>query len=116
MTITPLPHRRTTSNAMRRAIALAERIRDGRAPAIVGRQPANGKRCTMCGRRPPSGTLFQIVVDSVTDEGVMLGFGVCHHRYLGRALRALLAREQALNNPARAAGILRLQQAIQAIG
>jgi hypothetical protein len=116
MTVIPLPHRRTVRNASRNGTALAKLIRDGRAPSIIGRQPAHGERCAMCGRTPPSGTLFHIVVDSVTDEAVLVGVGVCHRRYLGRALRALLAQEQALNDPARAAGILRLQQAIQVIG
>ncbi|MGO9581543.1 MAG: hypothetical protein ACLP36_01915 [Acidimicrobiales bacterium] len=113
MTTLPLPHRRTVRNAPRNAQVLAERIRDGNAPAVVGPQPARGETCTMCGRTPPSGQLFEIVTDSAADHGVRIGIGRCHRHHLGRALRTLLARERALRDPARATGIARLEQALQ---
>ncbi len=116
MTVLPLPHRRTVRNAPLNGDVLAARIRDGRAPAVVGPQPAHGHRCTMCGRRPRSGRLFEIVTDTVADQGVQIGIGRCHRHHLGRALRALLAREQALHDPTRAAGIARIEQALQRIG
>jgi hypothetical protein len=115
MTALTLPSPRTVRNARRNAPALAELIRDGRTPAYNGRQSANGERCAMCGRTPPSDQLYQVVIDSIADTGVFIGIGVCHRRYLGRALRALLARERSLNDPARADGIARLEEAIRAV-
>jgi hypothetical protein len=115
MTVIPLPHRGTVYNASVNADALAERIRDGNAPAIVGPQPAHGERCTICGRTPPSRRLYEIVTDTVANLGVRIGIGRCHHHYLLRALRALLARDRALHDPARAVGIARLERAIQQI-
>ncbi len=97
------------------AMVIAELIRDGRTPAHNGRQSANSERCTMCVRTPPSDQLYQIVLDTMADTGLLIGIGACHRRYLGRALRALLARERSRVDPARAGGIARLEEAIRAI-
>jgi hypothetical protein len=115
MTSVTLPSPRTVRNARRNASALAEMIRDGRTPAYNGRQSANGGRCAMCGRMPPSNQLYQIVLDSGADTGVLIGIGVCHRRYLGRALRSLLARERSLVDQTHADGIARLEEAIRVI-
>src|SRR5207248_630341 len=115
MRLIALPHRPTVLNARRNACALAEKIRDAADLAIDGHQPAEGCCCSMCCCKPTWDRRVQIRLNAATDEGVRVGFGVCHRRLLLAELRALLAREDALNDPNRAASLNNLRTAIDAI-
>ncbi|MCE9567663.1 MAG: hypothetical protein K8U57_37150 [Planctomycetes bacterium] len=114
MPVATLPHPRTPRNAPHNARVVAEKIRDGANVTYPGRQHSPNQQCSMCGRAPrgPLHQLFCVELDSVTNDTVLLGVGVCHRRILGAAIRRLIAEEQALNDPARAAGIGRLQAAL----
>jgi hypothetical protein len=118
MQVISLPNRRTPRNSPSRGAAVAVHIRDGANISYPGLQHSPNERCTMCGRPPraPRRQLFCIKLDTINDRGVLLGVGVCHRRILGNAIRRLIAREQAFNDPTRAAGILRLQDALVVLG
>jgi hypothetical protein len=54
---------------------------------------------SMCGRKPPSDSLFEILIDSAQDAGVRIGFDRCRGDYLLPAVLRLLDRERQKRQP-----------------
>jgi hypothetical protein len=113
MNVIELPNEPSVRNASANANALAIMLRDGANSAIHGRQSSARMACSMCNRRPPSGKLFEIVVDTIRDEGVRLGIGRCHRIYLGAAVRRLIQRELQGNHPEKEERIRRLREVLR---
>ena len=90
MRLIDLPYPPNVHNAPANAIELALLLRDAPCVQFNGRCPAEGVRCKMCGRNPPSGQLFEVVLDPSVDERVRIGIGRCHAHHLGTAVRRLL--------------------------
>lgn len=116
MPVITLPHARTQENGPLNAVALATQIRDALNPPIyVGPADAGDESCTMCGRTPPSGKLYKIIVDVVNDWFVLIGIDICRGEHLAKALNDLLATERMGTHRHKAARIRRLEDALAAI-
>ena len=96
-----LPYPPTNWNAPRNARELAKLILSHPHARVIGRSPAGGLGCFQCGRHPPSGDLFEIVLDPVANIVVRVGIGRCHGNHLADALRDLIREEQAGSHPNR---------------
>ena len=74
---------RSVYEAARRVRDIVPVVRDSDDVQYRRRCAANGQLCSVCGREPPSGTLFEIVLRHwpTGDEGVMIG-PICAGRYL----------------------------------
>jgi len=94
MPLIDLPHPPTVHNAPANAAAIAmHMLRDAVNIRFNGRVKVDGGRCMMCGRKPPSDELIEIVLDSSQDSRVQIGIGRCYSHHLGTAVRRLLAIE-----------------------
>lgn len=116
MPLIDLPHRPTVNNAPANADELAKLLRDSSGVQYNGRQSAEGGRCKMCGRKPPSDELYEIVLDPGQDDRVLIGIGRCHAHHLVAAVRRLLAAEERGQHPNRQVRIRRLREALRHLG
>jgi hypothetical protein len=108
MPVVTLPYRRTVRNAPLNAAEAAKLILNNRNARVCGRSAAEGLRCCMCGRKPPSDHLFEIILDPVADTKLRIGVGRCHGHHLAAALGDLLRQERAGRHPDRDARIRHL--------
>ena len=108
-----MPASRSVQNARRNAEYIAQRIADSPQVIYSGEGSAENWACTMCGRMPRTGRLFEVVIDVPNDAGVRVGIGVCQ-TYLSEALNAEL---HALDpsDPANSVRIKRIGDALGAI-
>ena len=111
MPIATPPFPATVYNAAANNRWVAEQIRDNPNSDVNGRT-RTGARCTCCSRKPPSGELCEVVIDSATNLVVQVGVGVCHYHLLRAELVRLLASERAGTHPQKAQRISRIQNAI----
>lgn len=116
MPIIDLPHRPTVNNAPANADELATLLRDSADVQYNDRQSAEGGRCKMCGRKPPSDELYEIVLDPGQDERIRIGIGRCHAHHLVAAVRRLLAAEERGQHADRQVRMRRLQEALWHLG
>jgi hypothetical protein len=70
----------------------------------------------MCGRKPPSDSLFEVILDPVADTKLRVGIGRCHGHHLVAALRDLLRQERAGRHPDKDSRIRHLESVIQQFG
>ena len=113
MPVIDLPHRPTVNNAPANADELAELLRDSSSVGYNGPRSAEGGRCKMCGRKPPSDELYEIVLDPDQDQRVRIGIGRCHAHHVAAAVRRLLAAEERGQHPGREDRIRRLRDALR---
>lgn len=113
MPVVTLPYRRTVRNATLNAAEAAKVILNHRNARVCGRSAAQGLRCCMCGRKPPSDRLFEIILDPVADTRLRIGVGRCHGHHLADALQVLLCQERAGQHPDRAARVQHLESILQ---
>ena len=69
----------------------------------------------MCGTRPPTDTLYKIIVNMINDEFVLIGVDVCTTEHLLKAIEDLLGAERAGTHRHKASRIRRLEDALAAI-
>ena len=99
MPVVTLAYRRTVRNAPLNGMEAAKLILNHRNARVCGRSAAEALRCCMCGRKPPSDQLFEIILDPVADTKLRIGVGRCHGHHLAAALRDLLRQERAGRRP-----------------
>ena len=64
MPVVTLPYPRTVRNAPLNAAEAAKLILNHRNARVCWPSGAEGLRCCMCGRKPPSDQLFEIIVSA----------------------------------------------------
>jgi len=111
--IIDLPHEPTRDNAPNNGDALATMLRDAADARFNGRRPAEGGSCKMCGLTPPSGRLFEIILDPDQDLRVRVGIGRCHGHHLRNSVSQLLAVEERGHHPDRETRVRRLRDALR---
>ena len=84
-----MPLKPTVRNASKNAEFLVERLALAKQIDVTGKEPANGSKCAICGRNPPTKKLFRILIDG---SPVLLGVGRCHREILGSAIRKAIIR------------------------
>jgi hypothetical protein len=116
MPVITLPHPKTVDNAPANASEVATMVRDAlNPPVFVGPHPVAHESCTMCGRTPPTGRLYKIIVDVIRNDFVLIGIDVCATQHLLNALNDVLSAERLGAHRHKAARIRRLEDAMAAI-
>ena len=107
----------TVYEAPARAREIAKLIRDSDDIVLRRRQPAQGWRCSVCHRNPPSHKLFEIEVErtATSTKGLRIGC-VCAGRYVRQAFQDELRRVSAGTAANKAAMERRLRSAIPVVG
>ena len=113
MPVVTLPYRQTVRNAAINAMEAAKLSLNHRNSRVCGCGAAEGLRCSICGRKPPSDQLFEIILDPVADTKLRIGIGRCHGHHFAAALRELLRQERAGRHPDRDARIQHLESILQ---
>jgi hypothetical protein len=115
MPLATFPHRPTTRNSPVNLAWLAQEYLDRPNSAINARQSAGGGRCGACNRKPPSGELCEVVLDTTTNLVARIGIGRCHFDFFRAALEDLLPAERRRHHANKAVRILKLETAIAAL-
>jgi hypothetical protein len=115
MPLVTFPRRATTRNAPLNNSWLAREYLNRPGSSINGRKSVHSDRCGCCNRKPPSDDLCEVILDPTSNLIARIGIGRCHFDFFRSSLVDLLNAERRGHHPNKAARILKLQAAINAL-